>query len=241
MRQSLSVVTPTYNERENIQILVPQILDVFRKNNILGEIIIVEDPSTDGSRETYEQLSRDIDCLRVIFRKPPNSISKAWYEGFMAASYENIVCIDADLCHDPDYFPEMLEKIKDFDIVIGSRYLNNRWSMMKEKSRLQVFVSIIGQHITHLFLGLNESDTSHSFRMFKKSIFLKIHEKLTKEGNVFLIQFLYYAKRANARVCEIPIDYGKRIHGTTKLSVGKEGLRYLIFVFSTFLKRIVGR
>lgn len=241
MSKDLSVVIPTYNEKENIQILVPGILKVFEDNNINGEIVIVEDKSNDGSYEVLKEMEEKIKCLTVIFRKPPNSISRAWLEGFSLASKENIVCIDADLCHDPGYFPVMLDKMKDYDIVIGSRYLNNRIAMMEDKSFLLILVSILGQFLTRFTTGFKETDTSHSFRMFKKAVFLHIKDKLKREGNVFLIEFLFYAKRNGARVTEIPIKYGKRIHGTTKLSVFKEGLRYLKYISLVMLMRCFKR
>ncbi len=216
MKKELSVVIPTYNEKENIQILIPRILKTFRKNNIDGQIIIVEDQSTDGSYEIFKELESKISCLKIIFRNSPKSISKAWFDGFSAAEKENVVCIDADLCHEPRYFPLMLEKMDEYDVVIGSRYLKNRIGMIEDKSLFAIYVSILGQYITRLATGFTETDSSHSFRMFKKRVFETIKGELTKEGNVFLIDFLFHAKKAGAKVTEIPIEYGKRIHGETK-------------------------
>jgi dolichol-phosphate mannosyltransferase len=235
--KSLSVVIPTYNEKNNIVVLVPQILDVFRDNNIDGEIIIVEDQSTDGSAQVLEELAKNVDCLRVIFRRPPNSLARAWLEGFSAAAKENIVCIDADLCHNPKYFPIMLDKIGEYDLIIGSRYLDDRLRMMEGKSRFAVYASIVAQSLTRRVTGFSETDTSHSFRLFKKKLFLEVKDSLTQEGNVFLLEFLVRAKERGARVTEIPIEYGKRVHGVTKLKVSKEGLRYLAFLGKLFIRK----
>jgi len=237
---SLSVVIPTYNERENIKVLVPRILEVFEENTIDGEIVIVEDQSSDGSEEVLKDLQSKHECVTVLFRSPPNSIARAWVEGFTRASKENIVCIDADLCHNPKYFPVMLEKMVHHDIVIGSRYLTNRMEMMEDKSFIPVYLSVISQFLTRIVLRYKESDISHSFRMFKKDLFLKIKAELTQEGNVFLIEFLYLAKKQNARITEIPIEYGKRIYGETKLKVSKEGFRYLRFILSVFCRHLLG-
>ncbi len=239
MTRELSVVIPTYNEKENIKILVPKILDVFSDHDIDGEIIIVEDQSSDGSHMVLKELSAKIPCLRVIFREPPNSLARSWFDGFDNASKENIVCIDADLCHDPMYFPEMLDKIETFDLVIGSRYIHRRWAMMEDKSFFQIFVSIVGQYLTRIATGFEEYDTSHSFRMFKKKVFLSIKEKLKQERNSFLVEYLYHAKRHGYSITEIPIEYGKRIHGKTKLRVSKEGIRYLKFITKILLMRLL--
>jgi dolichol-phosphate mannosyltransferase len=241
MNKSLSVVIPTFNEKENIQILVPRILEVFGKNNINGEVVIVEDPSTDGSAEVLRSLESRHSAVRVIFRKPPGSLSKAWHEGFEAAEKEHVVCIDADLCHDPAVFPEMLSKMETFDLVIGSRYLDSGTAKMEDKSLLAILCSRFGQISSRLVFGFKETDTSHSFRMFKKELFNRIANRLDQEGNVYLIQFLYEAEKAGAKVTEVPIVYGKRIHGETKLKVTKETVRYFKFVFRTLGRKLTGR
>ncbi len=241
MNKSLSVVVPTFNEKENIQILVPRILEVFQKHDIDGEVVIVEDPGTDGSEAVLRELEVTQPEVRVIFRKPPGSLSRAWHEGFEAAQKEYIVCIDADLCHDQNCFQEMLSKMKTHDLVIGSRYLDSDAAEMEDKSRMAILCSKLGGFSSRLVFGFKETDTSHSFRLFKKELFDRIAEKLDQEGNVYLIQFLYEAEKAGARVAEIPIVYGKRIYGETKLKVTKESIRYFKFVFRTLGKKLTGR
>jgi dolichol-phosphate mannosyltransferase len=227
--RALSVVIPTYNERENLKVLIPNIQRVFASNDLDGEIVVIDDNSTDGSKEVLLDLVKVHPNLVVRFRNGPPSIARSWFEGFDLASKENIVCIDGDLCHDPNYFPAMFARLGDSDIVIGSRYLD-RSMMVKDKSWLASYVSFVGQYLTRLVTGFNETDISHSFRMFRKSVFDGIKGRLRHEGNVFLIEFLINAKRSGCCVTEIPIEYGKRIHGETKLRVFREGLRYLRYI-----------
>ena len=236
-RSGLSVVIPTYNERENIKILVGKILNVFEDKSIDGEIIFVDDHSNDGSYEILREMQSKIDCVSVIFRAAPRNLARSFIEGFRRASKKNIVCIDGDLSHDPKYFPLMLEKMDVYDIVIGSRYLGNKFQIMEDKSGLATYLSVFSQFLTRMATGFRESDISHSFRMFKKDCFVKIDRELTQQGNVFLIEFLYLAKKHGARVTEIPIEYGKRMYGETKLKIGREGLRYLRFMARLLLKR----
>jgi dolichol-phosphate mannosyltransferase len=233
----LSVVIPTFNECENLRILIPIIQEVFHQNAIDGEIVVVDDRSTDGSRELLEGLSKQYSNLVFRIRDGQPSIARAWFEGFELASKDTIVCIDGDLCHDPNYFPAMLSQLDSHDLVIGSRYLD-RSMMMKDKSWLASYVSFVGQFLTRLATGFHETDTSHSFRMFKKSVFERIKPKLKNEGNVFLIEFLIHAKRNGCRVAEIPIHYGKRIHGETKLRVFREGARYLRYIITILGMRL---
>jgi dolichol-phosphate mannosyltransferase len=237
MKKSLSVVTPTFNEKENIEILVPKILDVFDTYEIDGEVIIVDDRSTDGTVGLLKKIAANHPNVIPVFRLAPPSIARSWFDGFNLASKDVIVCIDADLCHDPGYFPQMLDRIGEFDIVIGSRYLNNPMGVMEDKHFLPILFSIMGQFLTRFVTGFKEYDSSHSFRMFKKEVFLSVKDQLRHEGNVFLIEFLYYAKKRGFKVTELPIQYGKRIHGTTKLKVWNEGARYLKFIFRIIVMR----
>lgn len=233
--QELSVVIPTFNERDNIQVLIPAVLAVFAEHVIDGEILVVDDNSNDGTIAVLRDLEGKHAGVRALVRTGPASLSRSWYEGFDAASKANIVCIDADLCHDPKLFPLMLKKLDSCDIVIGSRYLSQATSG-EGKSTAAKLASVLGQHANRLFLGMHETDSSHSFRMFKKSVFEGIKERLQCEGNVFLIEFLLFAKRNGATVCEVPIVYGERTYGETKLRVGKESLRYLRFLVTNVLR-----
>lgn len=241
MNKSLSVVVPTFNERENIQVLIPQIIEVFNENEIDGEIIVVEDPSTDGSEVVLRELESSHPEVRVIFRKPPASLSKAWHGGFEAAKKEHIVCIDADLVHDPKCFPEMLSKMNTYDLVIGSRYLKPKYSKMEDKSCIAMLCSKLGGYSSRLVFGFQETDTSHSFRLFKKELFDRVAGRLNQEGNVYLIQFLYEVEKIKAKITEIPIVYGERIYGETKLKVSKETIRYFTFVFHILAKKVIGK
>ena len=107
-------------------------------------MIIVDDNSTDGSQEVLSELATTYDNLVVSIREGRPSIARAWFEGFDLASKRNIVCIDGDLCHDPNYFPAMLAQLESHDLVIGSRYMD-RSMMMKDKSWLASYVSFLGK------------------------------------------------------------------------------------------------
>ncbi len=237
MPRELSVVIPTFNEKANIEILVPQLIEVFDRRQIDGEIVIVDDSSTDGTRGVLKAFERDLACVHVIYRSPPNSLARSWYEGFSRASKVNTVCMDADLCHDPRYLPPMLDLMDTCDIVIGSRYIEQGQHAMEGKSWHAIMASIIGQYLTRWATGIPARDTSHSFRMFRRQVFQSVRPHLTCEGNAFLVEFIFHAHLAGYRIGEMPIIYGKRIHGVTKLKVSKEGLRFLKLLARLFIAR----
>lgn len=222
----LSVVIPTYREKENLEILVPRIMNVFSESKISGEVVVVDDQSDDGTDVVLHSMSNRYSNFQYKIRAGEASLASSWYEGFDMAQACCVVCIDADLCHDPNYFPAMLELMKTYDIVIGSRYSNHQ-NRMQDKSVLAAWLSIISQYLSRTVTGFNEKDISHSFRMFRKEVFDEIKHLLTVEGNSWLILFLFLAKQHGFSVYEYPIDYGKRIYGETKLHLRKEGFRYL--------------
>jgi dolichol-phosphate mannosyltransferase len=240
MNRSLSVVVPTFNERDNIPVLTQGIQAVFLKHAIEGEILIIDDNSQDGSREVLEELAVDNSAFRFIIRQPPPSLSRAWYEGFDLARYPVVVCMDADLCHDPNDLPRMLERIPEFDMVVGSRYLDNGTAMMRDKSRLAAGLSVFSQLVSRKVTGCSGTDISHSFRMFKKTVFDSVKSELCHEGNTFMVEFYYLVASRGFRIGEISIVYGKRQYGETKLKVGKEGLRYARLLLSILVRRIRG-
>ena len=125
MRKGLSIVIPTYNEKENIQKLLEKIQEEFKKNNINGEIIIVDDGSPDGTGEIAERLRKKYKNLKVFHRSGKLGLSSAVLEGWKIASMNILGVMDADLSHPAEKISEMYRLIEnnEADLVIGSRYV----------------------------------------------------------------------------------------------------------------------
>lgn len=229
----LTVVIPTFKERNNLELLIPSIESEFKKSNCSFQILIVDDSSDDGTFELIGQLNKQCNNLKLLSRKDKKGIASAWQDGFSSSDSRFIACMDGDLSHDPKYLAKMFEEIvkKDCDMVIGSRYLDAFCKDFQGKPFLARFTSAFGQYMGRLFLGLKQRDISHSFRIFKKELFDKIKDNLSCEGNSYLVEFLYLAVKNNFSVCEIPIVYRKRVYGRTKLKVFKEGIRYIRSLF----------
>ena len=118
----LSIVVPTYNEKENIPELIKRIFKVLGENNIDGEVVIVDDNSPDGTAKVAEELSKDYN-VQVIVRKDERGLSSAAIRGMEDAKGEILCVIDADLSHPPEVIPDMLKQITEgkVELVIGSR------------------------------------------------------------------------------------------------------------------------
>ena len=224
----LSVVLPTLNEKENVEILLPRIHDTLRAMGVHSEIWIVDDGSTDGTVEAAEGIAESLPEIRTLRRMRPPGLADSLREGFGRASGRHVACMDADLCHDPAYLRPMWERMEACDLVIGSRYLDSRRTRTEGKTFLQDKASRWGRRVTSGVLGLPQSDTSHSFRMFRRSCYERIAPGLRSHGNLFFIEFLCAFQRSGFRIEEIPVAYGVRRYGESKLNVLGESLRYLV-------------
>ena len=235
----LTIVIPTFREKENLEALIPSIEDAFRCVESNFQILIVDDYSGDGTEELTETMCRRYGNVKILVKKGKNDIASAWQDGFSMAEGRYIACMDGDFSHDPEYLVKMYNEIKnrDCDIVIGSRYLEGFCRDFKGKGFLPRVTSACGQHLGRFLSGLKQRDISHSFRIFKREVFHKIKNSLFFKGNSYLVEFLYLAVKNNFSVCEIPIIYKKRMHGRTKLKIFKEGIRYVFSLIRIRLKK----
>jgi dolichol-phosphate mannosyltransferase len=235
----LSIVIPTFNEKKNIDILIPSLEDTLKKHKINAEIIIVDDNSPDKTGEAAEKLNTEYKNIVVVVRTKERGIASAWFHGYNIARGGYIATMDADLCHRPEDLMKMYEQLPKYDIVIGSRYMENG-SGMKDKGMLHILASKVAQHVIKFFIGIKETDMTHSFRVFKRGVFHSIKNDLNSSGNVFLVMFLYLAVKKGYTIKEIPIKYGKREYGETKLNVYYEGARFMGKAFQIYITNIFG-
>ena len=224
------MVIPTCKELDNLRLLCPWIALVVKQANIPTEIVVVDDDTADGSEEwaqgPHDWLGGKVQ-FRFISRKAQRGLVSAWQRGVAEAAADIIAIMDADLCHDPAYLPLMLKALADNDMVIGSRYLPGQLARMPDKNWLAVFLSRCGQYLCRGVLGLPYRDVSHSFRMFRSSSGGRALEQVLCKGNAAMVEHVYLLHKAAGRIIEIPVSYGKRVHGKTKLRVSREGIGLL--------------
>lgn len=229
-KPELSVVIPTFAEAENIRVLCPWIGRTMREAGIGTELLVVDDDTQDGTeqwaRGKHNWVGNGVQ-FRFISRKSERGLASAWQRGVAEASAQIIAIMDADLCHDPAHLPRMLEALANNDMVIGSRYVPGHLAVMSNKSRLAAALSRAGQHLCRSVLGLPYRDISHSFRMFRAQIGREAWQKTSCKGNAALVEHTYLVHKAGGRIAELPVSYGRRMHGKTKLRVGREGLSLL--------------
>lgn len=226
----VSIVVPTYNERENIPKLV-ELLDKYMKNYSY-EIVIVDDNSPDGTAQIAEKLAEKYP-IRVLKRPGKLGLSSAIYDGIRISRGRVVVVMDADLQHPPDAVPRLVEKTKKCDIVIGSRYVTGggveNWSFTRRL--ISIGAILLARTIVP---GCSRvKDPVSGFFAVRREI-LETWGPVEPEGYKVLVEILNRSR--NARVCEEPYVFKGREHGVSKLTI-KVMLSYVKTLIKLGLKR----
>jgi dolichol-phosphate mannosyltransferase len=218
------IIIPTYNERENIGLLLPAIRKVLPGAHML----VVDDGSPDGTSAYVKELSRSLGNVFVLDREKKEGLGKAYVAGFRWAlerHYGFVFEMDADFSHDPKYLPDFLEAIKENDLIIGSRYISGvnvvNWPM----SRL--LISYFGNVYARLVTGIPVRDCTGGFKCFRRQVLEALDfRSIASSGYSFQIEVNFYAWKKGFRIKEIPIVFTDRQRGASKISRGiiREGL-----------------
>ncbi len=218
----ISVVIPVYNEANTIREVVRRVQAV----PIDKEIIIVDDCSTDGTRQHLEEIGK-ADNVKVLYHEKNQGKGAALRSGFAAASGDVIVIQDADLEYDPAEYPKLLQPIKDgrADVVYGSRFLGGPhrvlyfWHYMGNKSLT---------FLSNVMSNLNLTDMETCYKLFKREVLAKIRLR----SNRFGIEPELTAKfaRNRLRIYEVPISYSGRTYAEGKKITWKDGVRAVLAI-----------
>jgi len=217
----LSVIVPTYNEKENIPELIARVEEALR--GVPHEVVVVDDNSPDGTAEVAEELGRLYGNVRVVRRPCKMGLASAGLDGVKVAKGEVIAVLDADLQHPPELLPKMLERVKEgYDVVIASRYVKGGgvkgWSLWRK------LVSKVATKLAHLVIPESRlvKDPMSGFFMFKRSV-LK-NASLNPTGYKILLEVL--VKGRYSSISEVPYLFEPRKRGKSKLG-SKEIINYL--------------
>ena len=211
------VIVPTYNERANISRLVESVLE--RDPSL--EMLIVDDASPDGTGEVADSIVVSNPRVHVLHRAGKLGLGTAYVEGFrwaLARNYAYVFEMDADFSHNPDRLPKFLEKIRDFDLVIGSRYQGGNVNVVNWPiSRL--FLSYAANIYARGITGLPVHDATAGFKCFRRKVLEAINLNAVKSnGYAFQIEMNYRAWKLGFRLAEIPIVFVDRTAGASKMS-----------------------
>lgn len=217
MAERAVVVIPTYNERENLPNIVPLVLEQDPRL----EVLVIDDNSPDGTGELADALAAASPRVHVVHRSAKQGLGTAYRAGFRWAieqGYDYVFEMDADFSHDPRHLPKFLAEIQDADLVIGSRYLNRRvtvinWPM--SRLMLSYFANVYARWVT----GLKLWDSTGGYKCYRRRVLEGINlEQVRSNGYSFQIETSFRAWKRGFRIKEITITFSDRNVGRSKMS-----------------------
>lgn len=232
---SVSIILPTYNEKENIKRLIPELEALIKKQKLDAEIIIVDDSSPDGTWKLAEQLNKKYGNIIVIKKKDKEGIGAALRVGYTSAKKDIILSMDSDLSFDTNDIPRFIKKINEgYDLVLGSRHLNkDDYERQNLTTMTKGFVSKYGNLIINLMAGIKIHDFSANFRAIKREVWNNINTK--ENTNSLLLEMIIKTHYKGYKITEIPVVFMDRVYGESKLNLKKEAPKFfakaLYFIF----------
>jgi dolichol-phosphate mannosyltransferase len=210
----LSVVVPTFNERDNVTTLYRRLEAAFGATP--WEVVFVDDNSPDGTWEVVRGLAQRDPRVRCIRRIGRRGLSGACIEGILAASAPFAAVIDADLQHDETQLPKMLALLQSgqAELVIGSRYIEGGSADSFDKQRAGA--SALATEVAKRVLSVKVADPMSGFFMIRRDRFEELAPELSTQGFKILLDIIATA-RGELRTMEVPYTFGSRLHGESKL------------------------
>ncbi len=213
------VVIPTYNEKENISRLIPEVL----AQDPHLEVLVVDDNSPDGTGDLVESFFHGDSRVHLLRRAGKMGLGTAYLSGFRFAlarpEIEGVFEMDADFSHQPHYLPDFLKALEDADVVLGSRYITGGgvagWGLRRR------VLSRWGSIFARVMLGLPVSDCTGGFRCYRREVLAALDlDRITSQGFGFQVEMLYECRKRRFRIKEIPIIFPDRALGESKMSTG---------------------
>ena len=210
------IISPTYNERKNIKRLVDMVLG----ENPEFHLLIVDDNSPDGTGDKIKNLQNKYKNLYLETRSKKSGLGTAYIFGFKWAlenKYDYIIQMDADLSHNPKDLPLMVKKLKDYDLIIGSRYIKGisvvNWPLRR------LILSYGANAYSRIITGMPIMDGTGGFKAWKSNVLSSIDlDSVKSQGYSFQIEMNFRAWMKSYKIKEIPIIFSDRTIGQSKMS-----------------------
>ncbi len=215
----IMLVLPTYNEAENLPKLIP-ILMALPLPDL--KVLVVDDKSPDRTGEIAEELAKQFPGrIEVLHRSGERGLGRAYVFGFdhaLKSDAEAIAQMDCDFSHPPDKLPELVAKLTDCDLALGSRYIpgggvDKRWPIWRKA------LSRWGNFYARTILGLPIHDVTGAFRLWRREMLERLpYRQVVSNGYVFIVEILYLAQLHGCRFGEVPIYFADRQWGRSKMN-----------------------
>ncbi|MBI4217463.1 MAG: polyprenol monophosphomannose synthase [Parcubacteria group bacterium] len=217
----LAVIIPTYNEKDNIERIVREVLDL----GIVSFLLVVDDSSPDGTGNRADKLAAADVRVRVLHRPKKQGLGAAYVAGFRSViglPAEKIITMDADFSHDPKDIPRLVGAAANSDIIVGSRYIPGGailgWDMRRK------LLSWVGTRVARILLGLKVRDCTAGFKCYDRRFLESLDlNAVSSQGYAFQVEMLFFAKTQGYSVREIPITFRERTFGKSKVDLREIG------------------
>lgn len=211
------VIMPTYNERENLT----RIVELVLAQDPRIDMLVIDDASPDGTGLAADEIAAAQPRVHVQHRSGKLGLGTAYLEGFrwgLARGYAWLLEMDADFSHDPAHLPQFLRAIEDYDVVLGSRYLDGRVTVVNwPMSRL--LLSYFANVYARLVTGLPVADLTSGYKCFRREVLESVAlDRVESEGYAFQIEMSMRVWKKGFRIAEIPIVFVDRTFGESKMS-----------------------
>jgi glycosyltransferase involved in cell wall biosynthesis len=221
----VSLVLPTYNERDNVEQLLPVVLDVLAARP--HEVIVVDDGSPDGTADAVRDFIAQGLPVRLVSRPRREGIGAALRAGYAACRGRVIASMDADQSFDPHDLPRLLARLDaGADLVVGTRHaLGGSYDAPTLKTRTKRLLSGAGNRLLRSVTGIPLTDYSGNFRVFRREVWDAI--ETAESTNALLFEVILEAYVKGFVVAEIPVAFRERRFGVSKLHISREAPRFL--------------
>lgn len=213
------VIIPTYNEKDNVSLIIPEVLG----QDPCLEVLIVDDGSPDGTGKIVEGIAAENPKVHLITRPGKMGLGSAYVMGFKWAlerDYERVFEMDADFSHKPSDLPRFLSASEEADLVLGSRYNGKKIGVVNWDWK-RLLLSYFANLYTRLVTGLPVKDATGGFKCFRRNALEALDlSGMKSDGYCFQIETTFKIWRKGLRVKEIPIIFTDRIRGVSKMSGG---------------------
>ena len=239
MEPDILVIIPTYNERQTIGVIIPDILKAIPGSHVL----VVDDGSPDGTSQFIKETFGALGKVFVLDRRKKEGLGRAYIAGFKWAlerRYQYVFEMDADYSHDPKSLPDFLKAIETNDLVIGSRYISGvnviNWPM--SRLLLSWFANLFARVVT----GINVRDCTSGFKCFRRGVLEGLDlANIASSGYSFQIEVNYMAWKKGFRITEVPIVFTDRRRGASKMSGGIIREAFLLVIWKLFFASFIRR
>jgi dolichol-phosphate mannosyltransferase len=211
------VIIPTYNERENLPRLIPLVLEQDERLDVL----IIDDASADGTGAVADEIAERNDRVHVIHRSGKLGLGTAYLAGFrwgLDRGYAWLLQMDADFSHDPVHIPQFMEALERYDLVLGSRYLEGRVTVVNWPIA-RLLLSYFANTYARIVTGVPLWDATGGFKAFRREVLEGVSlDRVESEGYSFQIEVSLRAWKKGFTIGEIPIVFVDRTTGESKMS-----------------------